>query len=98
MGASFFVGLIAIPLIRGLGRLFGLYCIVNECEAVVFVVFGRVLGSIDDAGIRFPVLRFGPRALLIPFVGKRYVVSTRLRQNYLRSQMVNSEEGTPMGV
>jgi hypothetical protein len=25
-------------------------------------------------------------------------VSTALRQHYLRSQMVNSEEGTPMGV
>jgi hypothetical protein len=36
--------------------------------------------------------------MLIPFFGKRYVVSTALRQHYLRSQMVNSEEGTPMGV
>jgi hypothetical protein len=42
--------------------------------------------------------KFGPRALLLPFFGKRHVVSSALRQHYLRSQMVNSEEGTPMGV
>jgi hypothetical protein len=35
---------------------------------------------------------------LIPFFGKRNVVSTALRQHYLRGQMINSEEGTPMGV
>ncbi|WP_277949330.1 hypothetical protein [Chromatium okenii] len=34
----------------------------------------------------------------MPFFGKRYRVSTSLRQHYLRDQMVNSEEGTPMGV
>jgi len=35
---------------------------------------------------------------LLPLFGKKHKVSTALRQYYLRSQMVNSEEGTPMGV
>ena len=35
---------------------------------------------------------------MLPFFGQKYRVSTALKQNYLRNQMVNSEEGTPMGV
>ena len=38
-----------------------------------------------------------PPRRLIPFFGKKYSVSTALRQRYLRNQMVNSEEGTPDG-
>lgn len=91
-------GLLIIPLALAIFRAFGLYRIVGECEAQVFTLFGKVLGTIDEPGLRFPVAEFGMRALLIPFFGKRHVVSTALRQHYLRGQMVNSEEGTPMGV
>ena len=96
--AFFIAGLLAIPLLLALARLFGLYACVQECEAQVFTLFGKVIGTLDEAGLQFPVTHFGARAMLIPFFGKRYVVSTALRQHYLRSQMVNSEEGTPMGV
>lgn len=92
------LGFLALPVIMRLATVFGLYTVVNECEAQVFTLFGKVVGTMDDPGLRFPMLRFGPQALLLPFFGKRYVVSTALRQHYLRSQMVNSEEGTPMGV
>lgn len=94
----FFLGLIAIPVILKLSTVFGLYAIVEERQAQVFTLFGNVLGVLDEAGLQFPVARFGPRALLVPFFGKRYTVSSALRQHYLRNQMVNSEEGTPMGV
>lgn len=93
-----FVGLICIPLLLGLAQAFGLYRVVNESEAHVFTLFGKVIGTLDSAGLYFPVSVFGPRALLIPFFGKRNVVSTAMREHYLRNQMVNSEEGTPMGV
>ncbi|MGB1931183.1 MAG: SPFH domain-containing protein [Mariniblastus sp.] len=82
----------------GMCRLFGLYSCVKECESHVFTLFGKVIGTIDKPGLQFPVNHFGPRAMLIPFFGKKYIVNTALRQHYLRSQMVNSEEGTPMGV
>lgn len=95
---SIVVGLVFLPIFLGLCRFFGLFAIVNECEAQVFTLFGKVLGTIDKPGLQFPFVHFGPRAILIPFFGKRYVVDTALRQHYLRSQMVNSEEGTPMGV
>ena len=95
---SGFGGLIAIPILLGLARGFGLYTVINECESQVFTLFGKVIGTLDEAGLHFPVSTFGPRALLIPFFGKRHTVSTAMRQHYLRNQMVNSEEGTPMGV
>ncbi len=91
-------GWATIPFCLFIGRRLGLYITVAEAEASVYTLFGKVLGTISTPGLNFPILRFGPKALLLPFFGKRQIVNTALRQNYLRSQMVNSEEGTPMGV
>lgn len=91
-------GLLFVPILLGITRLFGLYTCVKECESHVFTLFGKVIGTINKPGLQFPVKHFGAKASLIPFFGKKYVVNTALRQHYLRSQMVNSEEGTPMGV
>ena len=95
---AFLVGVMLIPVILGIARMFSLYACVRECEAQVFTVFGKVIGTLDEPGLQFPLLKFGLPAFLIPFFGKRYEVNTALRQHYLRNQMVNSEEGTPMGV
>ncbi|MBG88942.1 MAG: band 7 protein [Verrucomicrobiales bacterium] len=93
-----FLGLICVPFLLGLARLFKLYSIVNECEVLVFTLFGKVIGTIDEPGIHFTIRHFGLRAIMLPFFGKHHRVSTAMRQSYLRNQMVNSEEGTPMGV
>ena len=95
---SFLAGLLILPVLLKLAKFFGFYAVVNECEDQVFTLFGRVLGYLEEPGLRFPVGQFGLKALLVPFFGKRYRVSTALRQHYSRNQMVNSEEGTPMGV
>ena len=95
---AFVLGLIAVPALLGIARRFGLYAIVREREAQVFTLFGKVIGTLDEPGLRFPLAYFGAKALLVPFFGKRYLVNTALRQYYLRDLMVNSEEGTPMGV
>jgi regulator of protease activity HflC (stomatin/prohibitin superfamily) len=95
---AFLVGFVFPPIALRLAKSFGLYAVVNECEAQVFTLFGKVLGVLDEPGLRFPMARFGLKACLVPFFGRRHVVSTALRQHYLRNQMVNSEEGTPMGV
>ena len=95
---GFIIGTSVIPLLLAISKSFGLYAVVRETEAQVFTLFGKVIGVLDDPGLRFPVQRFGFSALLIPFFGKRYMVNTTLKQQYLREQMVNSEEGTPMGV
>ncbi len=95
---GFVAGLLFLPILLGLSRFFGLYTCVKECESHVFTLFGKVIGTIDKPGLQFPLTHYGVKAVLIPFFGKKYVVNTALRQHYLRSQMVNSEEGTPMGV
>jgi regulator of protease activity HflC (stomatin/prohibitin superfamily) len=92
------LGIVFLPLVLGLARRLGLFAIVAEREAQVFTLFGKVLGTLDEPGIRFPIGHFGLKALLVPFFGELHRVDTRLRQNYLRDQMVNSGEGTPMGV
>lgn len=96
--AGFVLGLLAIPILLAVARRFGLYAVVREREAQVFTLFGKVIGTLDEPGLRFPLAHFGPKALLVAFFGKRYQVNTALRQYYLRDLMVNSEEGTPMGV
>jgi len=95
---AFVLGILAIPILLGVARRLGLYAIVRERESQVFTLFGKVIGTLDEPGLRFPVAYFGPKALLVAFFGKRYLVNTALRQYYLRDLMVNSEEGTPMGV
>ena len=95
---SFILGVLLIPIVLKASRVFGLHAVVQECEAQVFTLFGKVLGTIDEPGLHFPVKQFGIRSLMMPFFGKIYKVNTALRQHYLRNQMVNSEEGTPMGV
>jgi regulator of protease activity HflC (stomatin/prohibitin superfamily) len=91
-------GLLTIPILLGVARLFSLYTVVNEQEAVVYTFLGKVIGILDEPGLRFPILHFGLKAVLVPFLGTRQPVNMKLRQRYLRNQMVNSEEGTPMSV
>jgi regulator of protease activity HflC (stomatin/prohibitin superfamily) len=92
------IGILIIPAVLALGKGLLWYVIIEEAQVRVYTLFGKVIGIIDNPGLYFPIKLFGAKALLIPFFGKRYTVSTALRQNYFRNQMVNSEEGTPMGV
>ncbi|MBL9172972.1 MAG: SPFH/Band 7/PHB domain protein [Verrucomicrobiales bacterium] len=96
--AGVFVLLIAAGLLVVLGPLLQLWRVVPERTVVVYTLFGRVVGQVEEPGLFLPLMRFGPRALLFPFFGKAYSVPTRLHQSYLRNQLVNSEEGAPMGV
>ena len=81
-----------------MGRLFGFYAIVHECHAKVYILFGKVLGVLDEPGLHFPIATFGPHACLVFFFGRVAEIDLRLDQVYLRSQPVNTEEGTPMGI
>lgn len=80
------------------GKFFGLYTIINEREARVYVLFGKILGVIDKPGLHFLVPELGLGAILCNFLGKSYVRKLSLDQEYIRSIPVNSEEGTPMGI
>ena len=94
-----FVGaFIAEPLLRGLGRMFGIYAIVDERSCRVYVLFGKVIGILDEPGLHFLPAKLGLAAFFVQFLGNCYVLDLRLDQEYLRSQPVNSEEGAPMGI
>jgi regulator of protease activity HflC (stomatin/prohibitin superfamily) len=95
---AFFALLVAEPLIIGLFWLFGVYAIVNERTCHVYVLFGRVVGILDKPGLYLLWFKLGPAALIVNWLGKRYVLDLRLDQRYLRSLPVNSEEGAPIGI
>ncbi len=89
---------ICIPLLTALGSALELWRVLPERTVLVYTFFGKVVGKVEEPGLFFPIVHFGPRALLFPLFGKAYTVSTQLFQSYLRNQLVNSEEGAPMGV
>src|ERR1700733_6406479 len=95
---SFVVSVVALPFLLGWLRFFNFYTTVNEGQCKVYVLFGKVLGVIDQPGLHLLWLSLGPQAALVHFFGKVYPIDQRLDQEYLRSNPVNSEEGTPMGV
>jgi regulator of protease activity HflC (stomatin/prohibitin superfamily) len=90
--------LVAERLLRWLLRLVGVYAVVQESTCHVYVLFGTVLGVLDEPGLYFLWGRFGIRALFVRLFGQVHVLDRRLDQEYLRSQPVNSEEGAPMGL
>jgi regulator of protease activity HflC (stomatin/prohibitin superfamily) len=87
-----------MPMAMFLVRAVGLYTIVNERTCHVYVLFGRVVGIIDEPGLHILPFRIGFAAFLVNWIGQRHVLDMRLDQEYLRSQPVNSEEGAPMGI
>lgn len=95
---SFVACLVLVPLAFSLARLFGFYTIVRERECKVYVLFGKVMATLDEPGLHLLWPRMGLAALIVNWLGTRYVLDLRLDQEYLRSQGVNSEEGAPMGI
>jgi len=97
--AATFIGLfIVVPLGFGILRLFGLYTIVEERQCKVYVLFGKVLATIDEPGLHLLIFKLGIKAPLVSLLGKCNTLDLRLDQEYLRSNPVNSEEGAPMGI
>ena len=50
---------IVMPIALFLVRVLGLYAIVNERACHVYVLFGKVIGMIDEPGLHFLPLRLG---------------------------------------
>src|SRR5882724_4942356 len=95
---AFIGAFIAEPLLLSLCRMFGIYAVVQERTSRVYMLFGKVVGVLDEPGLHFLPAKLGPAAFVINFLGNCYVQDMRLDQEYLRSQPVNSEEGAPMGI
>ena|SRR6478736_1829627 len=95
---GFFATFVGTFFLVALGQAFQLWRVLPERTVIVYTFFGKVVGQVDEPGLFFPIVHFGPKALLFPFFGKAYTVRTFTQQAYLRNQLVNSEEGAPMGV
>ncbi|MEI8123260.1 MAG: SPFH domain-containing protein, partial [bacterium] len=95
---SFFAILIGLPVLLAVIRVLGVYAIVNERTCHVYVLFGKVIGILDEPGLNFLLPRLGWKALFVQWLGRCQITDMRLDQEYLRSQPVNSEEGAPMGI
>ena len=95
---TFFACAIGFPLLLGIARLLGLYAIIEERQCNVYVLFGKVLATIDEPGLHILPFKLGSAALIVNWLGNCHVLDMRLDQEYLRSQPVNSEEGAPMGI
>ena len=94
-----FVGMfILVPALFGIGRLFGLYTIVEERQCKVYMLFGKVVAVIDQPGLHLLISKMGVKAPMVMFFGQCHVLDLRLDQEYIRSTPVNSEEGAPMGI
>jgi regulator of protease activity HflC (stomatin/prohibitin superfamily) len=96
--AAFFGMFFLAPLFFATCRALGLYTIVQERQARVYVLFGKVISVLDEPGLHLLWLKLGWKAPLVNWIGRCHVLDLRLDQEYLRSQPVNSEEGAPMGI
>ncbi len=97
-GATFFGCFMLVPMLLGIARILGLYVIIPERCCAVYILFGKVVATIDEPGLHFLFTSMGWRAFVVNWMGKRHILDMRLDQTYLRSQPVNSEEGAPMGI
>ena len=87
-----------MPMLIALFRMTIAYTIVKERRCHVYMLFGKVVGIIDQPGFYFLFPVMGWRAFLVHWIGRCHVVDMRIDQEYLRSQPVNSEEGAPIGI
>ncbi len=94
----FVAAFLAELILLGLCRLFGVYAIVRERTSRVYMLFGKVIGVLDEPGWYFLPGKLGMAAFFVNLFGDCHVLDLRLDQEYLRSQPVNSEEGAPMGI
>ena len=95
---TFFGMFVLVPLFLGIVRLFGFYTIVEERQCKVYMLFGKVVATIDEPGLHLLIFKLGIKAPLVNFLGKCYTLDLKLDQEYIRSTPVNSEEGAPMGI
>jgi len=95
---TFVLFLIGVPALLGFARMFGIYTVVEERRCHVYVLFGKVVATLNEPGLHFLLGSLGWKALIMRWLGRRYVLDMRTDQEYLRSQPVNSEEGAPMGI
>lgn len=82
--ATFLLLMFGLPALLLAARIFGIYTTVDERTCRVYVLFGKVLGTIDEPGLHFLPAELGPAALIVNIFGTCYVLDLRLDQEYRR--------------
>jgi len=94
-----FIGLFLLgPVLTAFCRALGVYTILQERQCKVYLLFGKVILTLEEPGLHLLWFKMGWKALLVNWLGRCHTLDMRLDQEYLRSQPVNSEEGAPMGI
>ena len=57
---AFIGSFIAIPIVLGILRLFGVYAIVEENECLVYVLFGKIVATLNEPGLYCLWTKLGP--------------------------------------
>ena len=70
-GITFFGLFVLVPMLFGIARLLGVYAIVEERTAHVYVLFGKVKAVLDEPGIYFLWTKLGLAGLVINTLGKQ---------------------------
>jgi regulator of protease activity HflC (stomatin/prohibitin superfamily) len=97
-GAVFILCWISVPVLLVILSAISFFTTVSEGRCKVYILFGRVLGVVAEPGLHLLWLDLGPQAALVRLFGRVHELDVRLDQEYLRSNPINTEEGTPMGV
>ncbi len=60
---------VAETVLLGSARLFGLFAIVQERTCRVYVLFGKVIGMLDEPGLHILPFKIGPAAFIVNLLG-----------------------------
>src|SRR5208337_636392 len=85
---TFLVFTFGLPALLLVARIFGIYTTVDERTCKVYVLFGKVLATIDEPGLHFLLGKLGPAAFVVNILGRCYELDLRLDQEYRRSEPV----------
>ena len=73
----FLAAFVAEKVVLVLSRIFGLFAIVQERTCRVYVLFGKVIGILDEPGLHILPFKIGPAAFVINFLGTCHVLDLR---------------------
>jgi hypothetical protein len=66
---TFLLSIVTLPIVFTGLRAINFYTTVNEGRCKVFVLFGKVLGVVEQPGLHLLWLTLGPQAALVNFPG-----------------------------
>ena len=86
-GVFFFGALIAEPILRLILRIMGLYTVVREGRCHVYVLFGKVIGVLEEPGLYLLFKHLGFKALFVGVLGKNMRENRRPKINKNNEQL-----------